>query len=128
MRRASVADAELINDWVWRDSGVKPDFTGFLNDRNNVCFIEGEGGALFVWRGPGIFETHCFFEQRGGEVRDLSKAILETMHRDYGAELVWAAVPEESRKVKIYVRWLGFKPVEHRPFPHGECEVFQLEL
>lgn len=128
MRRASVEDAEQINEWVWRDSGVKPDFTSFLSDRNNVCLIEGEGGALFVWRGPGIYETHCFFEQRGKEVRDLSKAILEAMRRDYGAKLIWAAIPEESRKVKIYVRWLGFKSVEHRSFPHAQCEVFQLEF
>ena len=75
----------------------------------NVFLVCGEGGALFVWRGPGIYETHCFFEQRGKEVRDISKEMLRMMSADFGAKLIWAAIPEESRKVKIYVRWLGFR-------------------
>jgi hypothetical protein len=94
--RASVEDAQRINDWVWRDSGNRPDFTAFLSDRLNVCLIEGEGGALFVWRGPGIYEVHVFFEQRGKEVIRLSRQMLDYM-RENGARLFWAAVPVESR-------------------------------
>jgi hypothetical protein len=50
----------------------------------NVCLLEGEGGALFVWRGPQIYEVHVFFEQRGREVLDLSHRMLEAM-RAHGA-------------------------------------------
>jgi hypothetical protein len=25
IRRASVDDAEDVNDWIWRDSGIKPE-------------------------------------------------------------------------------------------------------
>jgi hypothetical protein len=126
--RASVEDAEKINEWVWRDSGKRADFAPFLSDRMNVCLLEGEGGALFVWRGPGIYETHCFFEQRGAEVRDISRRFLEHMRDEFGARLIWAAIPNDSRKVKIYVRWLGFKSVGHAYFPHGPCELFTLEF
>jgi hypothetical protein len=42
MIRASVEDAERINDWVWRDSGKRPDFTPFLHDPMNVCPDRGQ--------------------------------------------------------------------------------------
>jgi hypothetical protein len=123
MRRATVDDAERINDWVWRDSGIRPDFTAFLSDRNNVCLIEGEGGALFVWRGPAIYEVHVFFEQRGREVLKLSREMLAFM-RDNGARLFWAAVPTESRHVIMFTRLMGWKSQGFGDFPQGRCELF----
>jgi hypothetical protein len=127
--RASVAAAPQINEWVWRDSGKRGDLGPFLADRMNVCLIEGEGGAIFVWRGPGIYETHCFFEQRGKEVREISRRFLDHMREEFGARLIWAAIPDESRRVKIYVRWLGFKSVEKRNVTNiGPAELFILEM
>lgn len=128
MRRASVEDAELVEDCIWRDFARRNGaMEQFLADRMNVCLLHGEGGALFVWRGPGIYETHCFFAQRGKEVREISNEMLRIMREDFGAKLIWAAIPDESRKVKIYVRWLGFKSVGHERLSHGLCEMFTLE-
>lgn len=124
IRRASVEDAEDVNDWIWRDSGVKPEFTAFLADRMNVCLIEGAGGALFVWRGPGIFEVHVFFEQRGKEVLRLSREMLEILRRDYGARLFWAAVPVTSRHVIMFTRLMGWKSQGLADLSHGRCELF----
>jgi hypothetical protein len=128
MRRAGVDDAARVNAWVERDSGQPVDFTEFLSNPLNICLLSGEGGALFVWRGRGIYETHCFFEQRGREVRDISIAMLRAMFAIFGAKLIWAAVPLESRKVSIFVRWLGFKYLETIDMPHGRCELFEMEV
>jgi hypothetical protein len=66
IRRASWEDAELVEDCIYRDFARRNGaMEQFLADRMNVCLLDGNGGALFVWRGPGIYETHCFFEQRG---------------------------------------------------------------
>jgi hypothetical protein len=124
MIRASVDDAERISDWVWRDSGNRHDFTGFLDDRNNIALIEGEGGALFVWRGPGIYEVHVFFEQRGKEVIRLSRRMLKIMRRIRKARLFWAAVPVESRHVIMFTRLMGWKSQGFGDFPQGRCELF----
>lgn len=126
MRRATLKDVERINDWVWRDSGHRPDFTQFLSDRNNVALIEGEGGALFVWRGPGIYEVHVFFEQRGKAVLELSHRMLGWMREHMGATLFWAAVPtaRESRHVRLFTRLMGWKPVGFSDQPHGHCQLF----
>jgi hypothetical protein len=124
IRRASVEDVENINDWIYRDSGKKPDFSFFLADRMNVCLIEGEGGALFVWRGPGIFEVHVFFTQRGQSVLRLSREMLEIMRRDYGAETFWAAVPVEGRHVIMFTRLMGWKSHGFADLPQGRCELF----
>jgi hypothetical protein len=124
MRRASPDDVEDINDWVWRDSGVRPDFTQFLADRMNVALIEGAGGALFVWRGPGIFEVHVFFEQRGREVLKLSHRMLDYMRSGHGAKMFWAAVPVGSRHVIMFTRLMGWKSQGHADLSHGRCELF----
>lgn len=126
IRRASLDDVEQINDWVWRDSGKRPDFTDFLSDQNNVCLISGEGGALFVWRGPGIYEVHVFFEQRGKEVLRLSRDMLDWM-REHGADTFWAAVPIASRRVVMFTRLMGWKLREYRDFPHGVCQIYKGE-
>lgn len=125
IRRASVEDVEQINDWIWRDSGKRPDFTHFLADRMNVALIKGEGGALFVWRGPGIFEVHVFFEQRGKEVLKLSREMLDIMRKEHGARLFWAAIPVESRHVIMFTRLMGWKSqgVQNLPFL-GWSELF----
>jgi hypothetical protein len=124
MIRASVEDAERINDWVWRDSGKRPDFAPFLADRHNVFLLEGEGGAAFVWRGPGIYEVHVFFEQRGKAVLELSRAMLAHMRGEHGATLFWAAVPVESRHVIMFTRLMGWKSQGFSDFPQGRCELF----
>lgn len=125
IRRASVEDVEAINDWLWRDMGFRPDFTAFLSDRMNVCLIEGEGGALFVWRGPGIFEVHLFYEQRGKAALSLCRQMLETMRKDHGAKLFWAAVPVESRHVIMFTRLMGWKSQGVRDLPQlGFAELF----
>jgi hypothetical protein len=124
IRRASVEDADFINDCIWRDSGGRiPHMDAWLSDRMNVALIEGEGGALFVWRGPGIYEVHVFFEQRGKEVLKLSREMLSIM-RENGAKLFWAAVPVESRKVIMFTRLMGWKSQGVALLSHGYCELF----
>ena len=123
IRRATLADREQVEGWIERDFHAV-DYSQVLANEMNVCLVSGEGGSIFVWRGPGIYEVHCFFEQRGMEVREISAAMLGLMARDHGAKLVWAAIPDESRNVKTYVRWLGFKSVGNAVFPHGPCELF----
>ena len=125
IRRASVEDAEQINEWFWRDFGHRNRaIEEYLADRMNVCLLCGEGGALFVWRGPGIFEVHVFFEQRGRKVLRLSRLMLRRMRRKHGAKLFWAAVPVESRHVIMFTRLMGWKSQGVAELSHGYCELF----
>lgn len=129
MRRATLKDVVDINRWNERDMGEEVDFSDFLANDMNVCLIEGEGGAFFAWRGPGIYEAHCFFEQRGKAVLDLSREILRVMRQRYGARLFWAWVPVKSRHVRLHCRLLGWKSngIKNLPPPYGVCEIFVSE-
>lgn len=118
MRRATPNDLDNINAWAGAD------FRDFLGFSGNVILIEGNGGALFAWRGPGIYEVHVFFAQRGREVLDLSRRMLNYMRGNHAAHTFWSAIPVESRKVKLFARWMGWKSQGTALFPHGECEVF----
>lgn len=125
MIRASVEDADRINDWIWRDSGKRlPTLESFLSDRNTAVLIEGEGAALFVWRGPGIYELHLCFEQRGKAAKELLQRMLEWMRAEMGAKLFWAAVPVESRNVVMFARLMGWKSQGLADLSHGTCELF----
>jgi hypothetical protein len=90
----------------------------------NAFLACGEGGAMFVWRGPGIYEVHVMFEQRGREVIRLSHQMLDTMRKDCGAKLFWAAVPVESRHVIMFTRLMGWKSQGPADLSHGRCELF----
>ncbi len=124
MRRATLADLDAVNGWVERDAQQGVDFSEFLASDLNVCLIEGEGGALFAWRGPGIYEVHVFFEQRGRQVLSLSHRMLDYMRASFGAWLFWAAVPVDARRVIMFTRLMGWKSQGQATFPHGPCEVF----
>jgi hypothetical protein len=118
-------DAEQVNEWIWRDSGKRhPAMDQILADRHNVFLAKGEGGALFVWRGPGIYEVHVAFEQRGKDVLALSRLMLAWMRENMGARLFWAAVPVESRHVIIFTRLMGWKSQGCDDLSHGRCELF----
>jgi hypothetical protein len=127
LRLASPSDAKLVNKWIERDSGREVDFTDFLANPMNAVLIEGDGGALFVWRAPGIYEVHVFFEQRGREVIAISRTMLDYMKTEFGARWFWAAVPVESRHVIMFSRLMGWKSRGKANFPHGLCEVFSSE-
>jgi hypothetical protein len=117
-------DSAEVDAWIRRDFPDADTVAGALSDELNICLAEGEGGAIFVWRGPGIYEAHCFFEQRGRAVIDLTLRMLDYLRREHGATMFWAAIPDDSRKVKIFVRLLGWKPAGHATFAHGRCQLF----
>lgn len=117
----------IVDAWIRRDFPEAKSIAPILADPLNVLLCEGEGGAIFVWRGPGIYEMHCFYEQRGRAVLKVIADHLRTMAEEHGASLIWAAIPVEYRKVKLAARWAGFKPVGTKTFTHGECELFTWE-
>jgi hypothetical protein len=127
LRLAALSDVSDVNRWIERDSGREVDFTDFLSNPMNACLIEGDGGALFVWRAPGIYEVHVFFEQRGREVIEISRRMLDYMRNEFEARWFWAAVPTQSRHVIMFTRLMGWKSQGKAFFPHGLCEVFSSE-
>jgi hypothetical protein len=129
IRRATAADADAINEWIWRDSGKRlPVLDQWLSDRLNVALLKGEGGALFMWRGPGIYEAHLFFAHRGREALNLIHEMLGWMKANMGAEQFWAAIPyddtKQSRKVRMFARLTGWKEKGLAVLPHGLCQLF----
>lgn len=126
MRRATVDDADLVNELVAKQ-GQGGDFVDFLAEKANVCFITGDGGALFAWRGPGIYEIHLFLEQRGRDALEVLEAMLQRMREEFDAHLFWAAIPIGSRNVILFARLMGFKSNGIKELRHGACEIFSRE-
>ena len=99
-------------------------FTTLLEDRRHICLIADGGGAIFVWRGPRVYEGHSFFTARGREAIKLGRQMLSVMSED--ADLVWGATPEDLRHVRWFNRKIGMTPLGMIDTPDaGRCELFE---
>lgn len=97
------------------------DATALLTDHRNVCLVGDAGGMLFAWRGPSIFEVHCFFRVRGREAIAAAVDMVAMM----GRALLWALAPEARRDVRWFARKVGFRSHGMMDTPDlGRCELF----
>ena len=116
-------DALLVNRLVGRDfPGC--DLSEALAEPLHVCLVEGESGAMFAWRGPGIYEVHLFYSVRGRSALSLFRAMLAKMAIDHDARVLWGLVPVESRHVRMFVRLAGWKSRGVLQTRHGPQELF----
>lgn len=122
IRQATLADLGDVNSWA----GI--DLSPFLANPLNVCLLRDNGGAMFTWRGPGIYEVHVFFEQRGKEALTVGRQMLAILRSDYGARLFWSPIPISERHVVLYARLMGWRFCGTGLFPNGEtmlpCEIY----
>jgi hypothetical protein len=124
--RATLADLDTVNALLGRDfPGI--DFTEVLSEPLHVCLLDGDSGAIFMFRGPGIYEVHVFFAVTGRAAISLCHRMFDTMRAEYGAKLFWTAIPVESRKVTLFARWMGWKSEGVRETRTSPCEIFVSE-
>jgi hypothetical protein len=118
---------ERTNDVERVNLAAGIDLSEFLAEPLNVCLIDGDSGALFAFRGPGIYEVHVFLKEHGKDAIDLIRAMLDLMREAYGARFFWTMVPEESREVRMFARLVGWKSHGLRETRHGPNELFSSE-
>lgn len=130
MRRASLSDineiAELLNDPLIRPTiggEGKLDPTPLLIDPRNICLFDERGGAMFAWRGPGIYEGHSFFKVRGRDALKLGREIISMVP----FKLIWGLTPLDNKPARWFNRQLGFSSLGEMETPEGRRELFVLE-
>lgn len=121
---------ELVNGLL-NDPAIRPfiavgthplDGSALVSDPRNVVIADERGGAIFAWRGPGIYEGHSFFRVRGREALDLGKEIIGKL--DF--EMLWGATPLQLRAARWFNRQLGFESLGEIDTPEGRCELFRM--
>jgi hypothetical protein len=126
-----VYDASEI-DYLLNDPAIRPTIGGegmlsvheHIADTRNVFLVEGDSGAAFFWRGPGVFEGHSFFKARGRDAIRIGARMLESMAGQ--ASLVWGATPEKLKHVRWFNRQIGFRSLGFIDTPDaGRCELFE---
>jgi hypothetical protein len=119
-------DLERINRLLARDfPGC--DFSEVLAEPMHICLVEDENGAIFAFRGPGVYEVHVFFSVRGREAAALIHGMLGHMRAEYGARLFWALIPLNDRKTRMFARLVGWKSLGTRETRNGPQELFASE-
>jgi hypothetical protein len=123
LRRATIADLDEITKLLKDVHGGDLDPTALLSDTRNRLYFDERGGAIFAWRGPGIYEGHSFFRVRGG---DAIKAGREVLTHISDALMVWGLTPESNRAARWFNRQVGFQSQGMLNTPEGCCELFVL--
>ena len=120
-------DPVRVNAVLEASYGNAMDSAALVDDLRNVCLLSEAGGALFAWRGPGIYEGHSFLTVRGrvaiGAGRDLMRHFFEQWH----PAMVWGLTPANDRHVRWFNRQIGFTSHGMMPTPEGEAELFVME-
>lgn len=117
----------LLNEPDVRENlgGFGPlDARDLLSDRRNICLVGDMGGAMFAWRGPGIFEGHSFFRCRGKSAILLGAWLLALLFEEHNARMVWGLTPEHLKHVRWFNRQVGFRSHGLMETPDGMCELF----
>lgn len=126
-----VYDASEI-DGIINSETVRPTVGGegiltvfeLIEDERNIFLRDGENGAAFAWRGPGVYEGHSFFTARGFEAIRIGKAMLNSMGGT--ANLIWGLTPKDLRHVRWFNRQIGFRSLGMMDTPdQGQCELFE---
>jgi len=139
MRR--VDDPEMVNA-IGNDPSVRElmflgamyppndlDFTPWVEDPRNAILIDGGFCAMFVWRGPGIYECHLMVrkEDRGASAVRIGREMLEFM-KAQGAKIVWGQPSIYNRAAICYIRRMGLKPAGFgKDAIAGEVQYFVTE-
>jgi hypothetical protein len=113
----------LVNGLAGKQGQVA-DYTALLTDPLHVCLIDGDSGAIFAWRGPGIYEVHLFYSVRGRAALDLLADMLDIIRDRHGGLYFWALIPIESRNVLMFARLAGWKSKGPLLTRHGWQELF----
>lgn len=124
MRRTR--DVEQVNALL-RNHWPQADFTEVLAEPLNVVLVEGDSGAIFAWRGPGIYEIHLFYSVKGREALALFHSMLGIVQSAYGGRLFWALIPAEDRKTRMFARLCGFRAHGILETRDGPNELFVSE-
>ncbi len=127
IHRATLENIDHVNHCLNRDF-PGGDLTEVLSEPLHIILMEGDSGAVFAWRGPETYELHLFFDAHGREAIDLLQRMFEVIHNEYGGRRFWALVPDGSRQVKFFARWMGWKSQGRLTNRHGLHELFVSEM
>lgn len=123
LRRATIADLAEVTQLLRDVHGDDLDPTALLSDERNRLYFDARGGAVFAWRGPGIYEGHSFFRPPAKAAIQAGREILELMS---GARMIWGLTPENNNDARRLNRLLGLKSQGMLDTPEGRCELFVL--
>lgn len=123
MRLATVADLDDIKQLLKDVHGGDMDPLPLLGDTRNRLYFDERGGAIFAWRGPGIYEGHSFFRVRGREAIRAGREALSHMN---DARMIWGLTPEGNRAARWFNRQVGFQSHGMLDTPEGAAELFVL--
>lgn len=117
---------EIVNEMLRRD-WPDADYSEVLAEPLHICLVEGDSGAIFAWRGPGIYEAHVFFAVRGRQAFNLALRFQEAI-KELGARKLWSLIPESDRKICLFLRQLGWSAGDVLTTRDGPKQLFTMEL
>ena len=107
-----LANDPAVIGTIGHDPSAPPvSFDAFIEDRDKFAFFsrDDDGGFVFEWRGPGIWEAHMMFlpAARGRKAITDGRAIIHEMFTLWEARTIWGQIPLSNRGAHLYCHQIG---------------------
>lgn len=103
---------------------LNADWAEFLEDTNNIMFVEGDSVGVLTYNYPGCYTGHYFFKVGGKEAFDLCRRMVREAIEKHGAQLFRGLTPVDNRKALIFNRRLGMTSYGLVELSRGPHELF----
>lgn len=82
----------------------------WVSSEKNFAFIDDHGNiGLLDYQGPGLYEPHLYFSDRGREAMNRAEAMIDWTFQTTPAKTLIGKTPILCKGAWFIVRWLGFQ-------------------
>lgn len=89
---------------------LSPEFNyeGWVGNKNNIMFVEGDDVGFFTYEYPGVFSPHYFLTSRGKAAIDVTLRAFKKMYEEYDCQVLRGITKTSLRAACWMARQYGF--------------------
>lgn len=107
-------------------NGKSFDYEGWLANRYNIMYVEGDDVGLLTFEYPGVYNAHWFFKSRGKDALDTAFDMLDDLFNTSDAKAIRGITPIDLKGARYLAKRLGFISMGIEEYPDGKYEVMVL--
>jgi hypothetical protein len=116
-------DVQKLKEASEEFNGPHFDYEGWLANKNNVMWLDGDDVGLATFEYPGVYTVHWFFVSRGRQALHTAKAMLGKMFDEYDAKILRGLTPVNLKAARWLAKQAGLSSYGILDFKDGPHEI-----
>lgn len=116
-------DYKVMREAAEDFNGSSFDYEGWVKNKNNVMFVEGDDVGLATFEYPGVYTVHWFFVSRGRQALRNAQDMIGTMFDDFDARILRGLTPVDLKAARWLAKKVGLTSYGFLEFPNGTHEI-----